>query len=258
MKVVGLTGGIASGKSTVVKTILTLDIPVIDCDILARLVVEPGHPAYTKLAQHFGPVIFQNQQVGQPLDRAKLGSIIFSDTAQRRVVNSIIHPAVRDEILKRLVKFWIKGHSLVVIDVPLLLEGELWRIVSDIIVVYCPPEVQLARIQSRDGLSAADAQARIDAQRPLIEKVDYADHVIYNTKDTEFLKNSTLAVMTAIKPNPVWTVLTWFPPITLIMASWVLIKRQLKGDPRKTAGNSKNKDKKASSGTSSATSSTRD
>lgn len=124
------------GKSTVVSTILSLNIPVIDCDVLARLVVEPGHSAYKKLAAHFGGEIFQNKEVGQPLDRAKLGSIIFTDAAQRRVVNSIIHPAVRDEILKRLLKYWIKGTSLVVIDVPLLLEGELWRIVSEVIVVY--------------------------------------------------------------------------------------------------------------------------
>ena len=115
---------------------MTLDIPVIDCDKLARLVVEPTHPAYKKLVDHFGTVILLNQQMGQPLDRYKFGTIIFPDAAQRRVANSIIHPAVRDEILKRLFKYWIKGTSLVVIDVPLLLEGELWRIVSDVIVVY--------------------------------------------------------------------------------------------------------------------------
>ncbi|KAG0015143.1 hypothetical protein BGZ81_011832 [Podila clonocystis] len=237
MKVVGLTGGIASGKSTVVSTILSLNIPVIDCDVLARLVVEPGHSAYKKLAAHFGGEIFQNQEIGQPLDRAKLGSIIFTDAAQRRVVNSIIHPAVRDEILGRLLKYWIKGTSLVVIDVPLLLEGELWRIVSEVIVIYCPPEVQLARIQSRDGLTAQEAQARIDSQRPLIEKVEYADHVIYNISDLDTLKKSTLQVMKVIKPNPIWTVLGYFPPFTFLMAAWVIVKRHLKGDPRKTGTN---------------------
>ncbi|KAF8927265.1 dephospho-CoA kinase-domain-containing protein [Dissophora ornata] len=234
MKVIGLTGGIASGKSTVVSTILTLDIPVIDCDKLARLVVEPTHPAYKKLVNHFGTVILQNQQMGQPLDRYKFGTIIFPDAAQRRVANSIIHPAVRDEILKRLFKYWIKGTSLVVIDVPLLLEGELWRIVSDVIVVYCPPEMQLARIKSRDGLSEEDALSRINAQRPLIEKVDYADHVIYNTSDLESLKQSTLKVMAAVKPNPFWTVLAYFPPFTAILIAWVVGRRHFKGDPRKT------------------------
>ena len=117
-------------------TIVSLDIPVIDCDKLARIVVEPTHPAYKKLVAHFGVEILQNQEMGQPLDRYKFGTIIFPDPAQRRVANSIIHPAVRDEILKRLFKLWIKGTSLVVIDVPLLLEGELWRIVSEVIVVY--------------------------------------------------------------------------------------------------------------------------
>lgn len=98
-----------------------------------------------------------------------------------------------------------------------------------------PPEVQLARIQSRDGLTAQEAQARIDSQRPLIEKVDYADHVIYNISDLDSLKKSTLQVMEAIKPNPIWTVLGYFPPITFLMATWIIIKRHFKGDPRKTA-----------------------
>ncbi|KAG0371397.1 CoaE-domain-containing protein [Gamsiella multidivaricata] len=239
MKVVGLTGGIASGKSTVVSTILTLGVPVIDCDKLARIVVEPTHPAYKKLVAHFGTGILQNQEMGQPLDRYKFGTIIFPDAAQRRVANSIIHPAVRDEILKRLFKYWIKGTSLVVIDVPLLLEGELWRIVSDVIVVYCSPEMQLARIQSRDGLSEEDALARINAQKPLIEKVAYADHVINNTSDLNSLKLSTLNVMAAIKPNPFWTVLAYFPPFTAVLVAWVVAKRHLKGDPRKTKPASK-------------------
>ncbi|KAF9921320.1 hypothetical protein FBU30_008687 [Linnemannia zychae] len=244
MKVVGLTGGIASGKSTVSKTIQSLNIPLIDCDILARLVVEPTHPCYHKLVKQFGTVILQNQEMGQPLDRYKFGTIIFSDPEQRRIANGIIHPAVRNEILKRLFKYWIKGTSLVVIDVPLLLEGELWRIVSDVIVVYCPPETQLERIKARDGLSEEDALARINAQRSLIEKVDYADFVIYNTSDLEALKNETLKVIEAIKPNPIWTVLAYFPPFTLLFAGWVILKRYLKGDPRKTLGK-KSKDSTA-------------
>ncbi|KAF9113107.1 hypothetical protein BGX27_002217 [Mortierella sp. AM989] len=249
MKIIGLTGGIASGKSTVVSTIQSLGIPVIDCDKIARLVVEPSHSAYKKLVKHFGTVILQNQEYGQPLDRYKLGTIIFSDAAQRRIANGIIHPAVRDEILKSLFKYWVMGTSLVVIDVPLLLEGDLWRIVSEVIVVYCPPEMQLARIKSRDGLSEEDATARINAQRPLIEKVDYADHVIYNISDLETLKRSTLKVMEAIRPNPIWTILAYFPPFTLIMATWVIVKRHLKGDPRKTTP--KNKDTAAAAGLSS-------
>ncbi|KAK3835017.1 MAG: CoaE-domain-containing protein [Linnemannia gamsii] len=242
MKVVGLTGGIASGKSTVSKTIQSLNIPLIDCDLLARLVVEPTHPCYHKLVKHFGTVILQDQEMGKPLDRYKFGTIIFSDPVQRRVANGIIHPAVRDEILKRLFKLWIKGTSLVVIDVPLLLEGELWRIVSDVIVVYCPPEVQLERIKSRDGLSEEDALARINAQRPLIEKVDYADHVIYNTSDLESLKAATLKVMDTIKPNPFWTVLAYFPPFTILLAGWVIGKRHFKGDPRKILDSKSKKD----------------
>src|SRR5690554_3889907 len=94
-----------------------------------------------------------------------------------------------------------------------------------------PPEVQLERIQSRDGLSEEDALARINAQRPLIEKVDYADHVIYNTSDLESLKKSTLEVMDALKPNPVWTVLAYVPPFAALLAIWEITRRHLKGDP---------------------------
>jgi len=92
----------------------------------------------------------------------------------------------------------------------------------------------LARIKSRDGLSEEDALARINAQRPLIEKVDYADHVIQNISDLDCLKQSTIEVINRIKPYPIWTVLAYFPPFTFLMASYVIVKRYLKGDPRKT------------------------
>jgi dephospho-CoA kinase len=105
-----------------------------------------------------------------------------------------------------------------------------------------PPEVQLERIKTRDGLSEEDALARINAQRALIEKVDYADHVIYNTSDLESLKTSTLKVMDAVKPNPFWTVMAYFPPFTLLLVGWVLAKRHLRGDPRKTLDSKKKKD----------------
>ncbi|KAF9975217.1 hypothetical protein BGZ73_001199 [Actinomortierella ambigua] len=233
MKVIGLTGGIASGKSTVVKTVRSLDIPVVDCDILARKVVEPGEGAYNKLVARYGTKILLEERMGQPLDRPKLGAIIFHDEKERRAVNGIIHPAVGKEVISALWHHWIRGVTMVVVDVPLLLEGTLWQIMSSIIVVYCPPEVQLARIQSRDGLSAADAQARINAQRPLIEKVEYADHVIYNTSDLTTLQQQTEALLRQLQPSSLWTYLNLIPPVALVTACWVLIRRQLKGDPRK-------------------------
>lgn len=100
--------------------------------------------------------------------------------------------------------------------------------------ITSPPEVQLARIKSRDGLSEEDALARINAQRPLIEKVGYADYVINNTSDLVSLKQSTVKVMEVIQPSRFWTVLAYLPPITVLMATWVILKRYFKGDPRKT------------------------
>ncbi|KAG0258466.1 hypothetical protein DFQ27_004622 [Actinomortierella ambigua] len=233
MKVIGLTGGIASGKSTVSRTAQSLGIPVIDCDILARKVVEPGQGAYKKLVARYGTKILVGETLGNPMERPKLGAIIFHDEKERRAVNGIIHPEVAKEVFKALWHHWIRAEPMVIVDVPLLLEGDLWRFMSRVIVVYCPQEVQLERILSRDGLSVEDAQARINAQRPLIEKVEYADHVIYNTSDLETLNQQTVALLRQLQPSSIWTYLNLIPPITLITASWELLRRHMKGDPRK-------------------------
>jgi dephospho-CoA kinase len=132
-----LTGGIATGKSSVSNLLKAKYIPVVDADILARQVVEPGTPALAKIVAFFGPDILQSDGT---LDRKKLGSIIFNDEVKRRKLNSIVHPAVRRAMLWGVLGHWLRGSKYCIVDVPLLIEGGLWKWVGKVIVVYwCLP-----------------------------------------------------------------------------------------------------------------------
>lgn len=131
--VIGLTGGIATGKSTVSKLLKAARIPIIDADIIARQVVEPGTPALAKIQATFGnEVLFPDGS----LDRKKLGTIIFNDEVKRKQLNKIVHPAVRKAMLWQMLSYWIKGYKYCVMDVPLLIEGGLWKLVGLVVVVY--------------------------------------------------------------------------------------------------------------------------
>ena len=134
--VVGLTGGIASGKSTVSHLLSTTHhLPIIDADLLAREAIEPGTSGYTLVVAHFGPDrVLQDDKVS--LNRAAIGDIIFHDPDQRRWLNSVIHPRVRREMVRRVLAYWVKGEWCVVVDVPLLIEAGIWKWVGEIIVVY--------------------------------------------------------------------------------------------------------------------------
>lgn len=131
--VVGLTGGIATGKSSVSNLLKAKHIPIIDADILARQVVEPGTSALSKIVSTFGEEILLPDGT---LDRKKLGEIIFNDAPKRKQLNGIVHPAVRKAMFWSIVKFWLKGERLCILDVPLLYEGGLDRFVGRVAVVY--------------------------------------------------------------------------------------------------------------------------
>jgi dephospho-CoA kinase len=130
--VVGLTGGIATGKSTVSKLLKAKRIPIEDADVVAREVVEPGTPALAKIVKHFEPSVLLPDG---SLDRKKLGSIIFNDPAQRRVLNSIVHPAVRRALLWSILTHWFYGEKICIVDVPLLIESGLWKWVGKVVLV---------------------------------------------------------------------------------------------------------------------------
>lgn len=133
MLVVGLTGGIATGKSTVSKLLHSKEVPVIDADVLAREVVDRGTPGLTAIVSYFGSDILRDDGT---LDRKKLGTIIFNDEVKRKKLNSIVHPAVRKAMFWQLVKYWMSGNKLCVLDVPLLIESRLDRFVSEVAVVW--------------------------------------------------------------------------------------------------------------------------
>ncbi|WP_226604785.1 dephospho-CoA kinase [Bacillus cereus] len=175
--VIGLTGGIASGKSTVSEMFRELSIPVIDADIIAREVVERGKPAYNKIVEVFGAEVIQ--QDGE-LDRPKLGSIVFYNEEKRLQLNKIVHPAVREEMNRQKEMYIKEGMQAIVLDIPLLFESKLTSLVDRILVVAVTPDTQLERLMKRNGFSEEEATARIQSQMPLAEKVKNADEVINN------------------------------------------------------------------------------
>jgi dephospho-CoA kinase len=177
MIVIGLTGGIASGKSTVSKMIQDFGIPVIDADVYAKEVVEPGEEAYRKIVSHFGERILHSDGT---VDRKQLGSIIFNDENERKVLNGIVHPAVRNRMDGEKARYRGEGREAVVLDIPLLYESGLTETVNKILLVYVKEAVQLKRLRERDGSKEDEALSRIRSQIPLEKKKKMADAVIDN------------------------------------------------------------------------------
>ena len=177
MRVLGLTGGIGSGKSMVAQIFAELGAVVIDADQLAREVVEPGQPALQEIASTFGPDVLLP---GGRLDRPKLAGIIFSDPAERAKLDAITHPRIRER-MEGQIKARRSGPGVLIVDVPLLYENNRTNMVEKVIVVWVDAQTQLQRIRQRDGLSAEAARQRISAQMPMDAKRARADHVIDNT-----------------------------------------------------------------------------
>jgi dephospho-CoA kinase len=190
--IIGLTGGIASGKSTVARMLLELGIPVIDADQIAREVVEIGEEAYLQIVEKFGEEILQDDKT---IDRAKLGAIVFNDEEKRKLLNSIVHPAVRQKMLEQKERYVKKGEKTIVLDIPLLFESNLTHLVDKIVVVYVDEHTQLERLMARNGFSKEEAKARIKAQMPLKEKAAKADAVINNNGTIEQTKKQLLNIL---------------------------------------------------------------
>jgi dephospho-CoA kinase len=177
MRVLGLTGGIGSGKSMVAQMFAKLGAAVIDADQLAREVVEPGQPALQEIAATFGPDVLLP---GGRLDRPKLAAIIFADPTERARLDAITHPRIRERMEEEIAARR-SGPGVLIVDIPLLYENDRTDAVEKVIVVWVDPVTQLRRIRQRDGLSAESAHQRITAQMPLDSKRARADHVIDNS-----------------------------------------------------------------------------
>lgn len=175
--IIGLTGSIASGKSTVSGMLKNSGYPIIDADLVARLVVEPGSETLTQIAQAFGSEVIQEDGT---MDRAKVGEIIFNDPASRKILNDIIHPAIRQEMLQQRQEFLAQGFKTIIMDIPLLFESRLQHLVDKILVVSVTEENQFNRLMERNGFTEKEARARISSQLPMSVKEDGADAVIYN------------------------------------------------------------------------------
>lgn len=176
MRLVGLTGGIGSGKSTVTQMFRALGAEVIDADELAREVVRPGQPALAEIARRFPGTV---DAAGQ-LDRASLAARIFADPAERAALNAIVHPRIQAEVQRRTEALARAGAKVVLYDAALLIENGLHRAMDAVIVVWVPPEVQRERLMARDHLDHATAEERIRAQMPLDEKRALATWVVNN------------------------------------------------------------------------------
>lgn len=183
MRVFGLTGGLASGKSSVAAQWRARGLPVIDADALARAVVAPGTPALAEIGAEFGAEVIQHGQ----LDRRRLGSLVFGHPERLRRLEAITHPRIQALRDQRLAELAAAGEPLACSEVPLLFEKGLEGELRPIVVVSVPEPVQRERAQRRDGSSEADVSARLAAQLPLAEKARRADYVIDNRGSHEAL-----------------------------------------------------------------------
>jgi dephospho-CoA kinase len=180
---VGLTGGIACGKSTVARMLAAKGAILIDFDDLAHAVEEPESPIWREIVAHFGEGILLPDR---RIDRRKLGAIVFADPEKRDILNRLVHPAVLAEWRRRLAEIEKSDADAVVIsDIPLLFEAGLKEMVDVILLVCLPPEGQIRRLMARNGFTHEEAERRVCSQMPAHEKIPHADIVIHNEESIE-------------------------------------------------------------------------
>jgi dephospho-CoA kinase len=196
VKLVGLTGGIASGKSTVARILKDLGAAIVDADALSREVVSPGQDGWHEIVATFGREVLQADQT---LDRQKLRKLIFNNPEARKKLEAIIHPRVRALAEERIREHGDAGYAIVVYEVPLLFEGGLQEWLRPVILVASDVNIQRQRLQQRDSLDAEAAQKHIDAQMSLVEKRRLADYVIENNGTLADLEAQVRAIIAEIQ-----------------------------------------------------------
>ncbi|PVD30234.1 hypothetical protein C0Q70_09496 [Pomacea canaliculata] len=216
MFLVGLTGGIATGKSTASNMFRRLGAYVIEADQVSRDVVKPGLPAWCKIREEFGGDVFLED--GQ-LNREEMGRIIFSDSTRRKQLNAITHPEIRKAILWQLLICFLKGYQFVILDIPLLFETRsMLSLLSFIIVISCTERQQLQRLMARNGFSKEEAESRIKSQMPLTEKCRMANYVVDNSGTEEMTEKQIVDLFRKFNRSKLhwpirilgWTVIAFF------------------------------------------------
>lgn len=181
MKLIGLTGGVGSGKSTVATMLRDLGAIVVDADEATHAVYEPGTPGFDAVIREFGDYYVRDGRI----DRQRLGELVFKDAASRRRLNAIVHPLVREWMAARTAEAAGRGAQIVVQEVPLLFENGLEPLYSSVVLVYVPEAMQLERLVHGRGFTPERAQAVIATQVPIDEKRRRARHVVDNSGTTE-------------------------------------------------------------------------
>ena len=186
MRLIGLTGSIGTGKSTVSKMLSKRGVEVIDADAISRHISKVGNEGYNKIVELFGEGVLGEDK---SLDRKKIGGIVFSNREELKRLNDAMHPLIMNEIEKRVKELERAGHDIAVLDAPLLIETGLNESVDFVLLIVCSEDIQLDRIQKRDGLDRKQAQGRIRNQMEQDAKREYADYVIDNSKDIHSLED---------------------------------------------------------------------
>jgi dephospho-CoA kinase len=196
VKLAGLTGGIASGKSTVAAILRRLGVAVIDADELSREVTQPGQEAWKEIVHTFGPDVLQEDKT---LDRRKLRTIVFDNLEARKKLEAIVHPKVRALAEKKIRDLEKAGNDIVVYEVPLLFESQLQLWLRPVILVACDMTTQKRRLRERDGLTDEAAQQHINAQMSLEEKRRLSDYVVENNGSLDQLEQQLKDILKKIK-----------------------------------------------------------
>jgi dephospho-CoA kinase len=181
--ILGLTGGIGSGKSAAARCFADLGIHTVDADHAARWVVEPGRPALAQIAEHFGPNVLQ---ANGELDRGALRNLIFDNPDQRRWLEALLHPLINQEVASHLA---LAESPYAILVSPLLIESGQYRTVQRLLVIDTPPELQIERTMLRDGSSLEQVQAILKAQAQREQRLSHADDVLANDRDHAWLKS---------------------------------------------------------------------
>ncbi|KAJ6429123.1 hypothetical protein OIU84_020707 [Salix udensis] len=202
MRIVGLTGGISSGKSTASNLFKSHDIPVVDADIVARDVLKKDTGGYKGVVAAFGDDILQ---ANGEVDRPKLGQIVFSDPGKRQLLNRLLAPYISSGIWWEILRLWFKGYKVIVLDIPLLFEAKMDKWTKPNIVVWVDTETQLQRLMARDRINEEDARNRIKAQLSLDLKRSQANIVIDNSGSLEDLEEQFQKVLVQVTRPLTWS-----------------------------------------------------